>query len=584
MILSKAHFFKLLGIFIISVLFFGCSQKSSLPAGDIDNGGLFLPDRFEAVVVADSIGNARHLAVNKNGDIYVKLTYAKQDSGNVAIRDINNDGKADDIAYFGDYKAEEGYGPTEMRIYNGYIYFSTKDAIYRQKLTPGKLVPESKMEVVLTYGIYTSHIGKSLAFDDDGNMYVNFGSLTNNCQIEDRTLESLGQYPCPEFAEHAGIWRFDANKLNQTQKDGVRYATGLRDGIAMDWNHATNTLFVVEHGRDQLHQHWPSLYSEWEGAMLPSEEFFEVKEGMNGGWPYYYYDQLQNKIVVSPEYRGVDLKEEVGKPANSIMGFPGHWAPNDLFFYTGDQFPDHYKNGAFIVFHGSSHRAPYPQSGYFVCFVPFKNGAPSGPWEVFADGFAEKEIIPSSRDAAHRPMGLAMGPDGSLYVSDIVTGKIWRIMFKGDKENFGTDQLAKMEKRKMLPHLKTPDKIKDNLAIGMANEGQKIYNTYCIVCHQSNGMGGAGNYPAPSLVESDWVTGNKDRLIKVLLEGLKGPIRVSGKPFNGEMPKLDVLSDVDIAKVLTYIRMNFNNADGIQEREVARVRDGLKNIEEEDDK
>ena len=287
MLLLKVHSSTLLWISIIIIFLTSCSQKSSLPAGDIDNGGLFLPDKFEAVVVVDSIGRARHMAVNKNGDIYVKLTNAKQDAGIVALRDLGSDGKVDSI----------------------------------------------------TYGIYTSHIGKTLAFDDDGHMYVNFGSLTNNCQIDDRTPESPGQYPCPEFAKHAGIWRFDAKKLNQSQDDGVRYATGLRDGIAMDWNHATNSLFVVEHGRDQLHQHWPSLYSEWENAMLPSEEFFEVKEGMNGGWPYYYYDQLQNKKVVSPEYRGVDLSE-VDVPQNPIIGFPGHWAPNDLFFYTGNQFPD----------------------------------------------------------------------------------------------------------------------------------------------------------------------------------------------------------------------------------------------------
>src|SRR5680860_315466 len=505
--LSKMHFFELLCIYTMTAFFSSCSQKSSLPAGDIDNGGLFLPDKFEAVVVADSIGNARHLAVNKNGDIYVKLTYAKQDSGNVAIRDVNNNGKADSIAYFGAYKAESGYGPTSMRIYNGYIYFSTKGAIYRQKLTSGKLVPESKMELVLTDDYITEHIGKTLAFDDDGHMYVNFGSITNNCQTDNRTLESPGRYPCAELAEHAGIWRFDANKLDQTKKDGVRYATGLRDGIAMDWNHVTNTLFAVEHGRDNLGQHWPSLYSEWESAMLPAEEFFEVKEGMNGGWPYYYYDQLQNKKVVSPEYRGVDLKE-VGVPENPLIGFPGHWAPNDLFFYTGNQFPDHYKNGAFIAFHGSSGRAPYPQSGYFVCFVPFKNGAPSGAWEIFADGFAGKETIVSAGDAAHRPMGLAMGPDGSLYISDIVTGKIWRIMYKGDKEDFGSDQLAKMEKRRMLTHIKTPDKIKDNLAIGMAAGGQKIYNIYCISCHQADGKGDGNRYPP--LVESDWVTGDKN--------------------------------------------------------------------------
>ena len=574
--LSKTGFIELLWVIIISAFFSGSVQKSNLPAGDIGNGGLFLPDGFEAVVVADSIGHARHLAVNKNGDIYVKLTYAKQDSGNVAIRDTNNDGKADSVVYFGDYKAETGYGPTSMRIYNGYIYFSTKDAVYRQKLTPGKLTPESKIELVLTDNYTTEHIGKTLAFDDNGHMYVNFGSISNNCQIDNRIPESPGQYPCAELAEHAGIWRFDANKLDQTQKDGVRYATGLRDGIAMDWNHATNSLFAVEHGRDGLHQTWPSLYSEWESAMLPSEEFFEVKEGMNGGWPYYYYDQLQNKKVVAPEYRGVDLKGEVDKPANPIIGFPGHWAPNDLFFYTGDQFPTHYKNGAFIAFHGSSNRAPYPQSGFFIGFIPFINGVPSTSWEVFADGFAEKETIVSSSEAAHRPMGIAQGPDGSLYVSDLVTGKIWRIMFRGDKEKFGMGQLAKMEKRKMLTHLNTPDKIKDNLAKGMADEGQKIYNVYCISCHQEDGIGDGSRYPP--LGESDWVTGDKERLETVVLNGLKGPITVNGKPFDGEMPKHDFLSDADISKVTSYIRLNFkNNAGAIHEKEVANVRNKLKN-------
>ncbi|RRB06747.1 PQQ-dependent sugar dehydrogenase [Larkinella rosea] len=572
--LSKTCFSLLLLIFIPSAFLSRCVQKSNLPAGDRNNGGLFLPAGFEAVVVADSIGHARHLAVNKNGDIYVKLTYAKQDSGNVAIRDGNNDGKADQIAYFGDYKAESGYGPTGMRIYKDYLYFSTKGAVYRQKLSPDKLLPDSKIELVLTDNYLTEHIGKSLAFDDDGHMYVNFGSISNNCQIDNRIPGSPGQYPCAELAEHAGIWMFDANKLNQTQKDGVRYATGLRDGIAMDWNHATHTLFAVEHGRDGLHQTWPSLYSEWESTVLPSEEFFEVKKGMNGGWPYYYYDQLQNKKMVAPEYRGVDLKA-VDKPADPIMGFPGHWAPNDLFFYTGDQFPDHYKNGAFIAFHGSSNRAPYPQSGFFIGFVPFKNGAPSGSWEVFADGFAELETIVSSSEAAHRPMGIAMGPDGSLYVSDITTGKIWRIMFKGNKDNFGRDQLAKMENRKMLTHLKTPDKVKDNLVKGIADDGRRIYTVYCISCHQENGKGDGSRFPP--LEGSDWVTGDKKRLITVLLEGLKGPIRVNGKLFNGEMPKHDFLSDADISKVTSYIRLNFNNnAGAILEKEVANVRNQLK--------
>ena len=262
MLLTRVKLFKLVFFLLIGGFFSRCNEKSNLPKGDIDNGGLFLPGGFEAVVVVDSIGNARHLAVNKNGDIYVKLTGANQNAGNAAIRDINNDGKADSIAWFGDYQVEGGYGPTSMRIYKDYLYFSTKGAVYRNKLTPGKLIPESKIELVLTDKYVTEHIGKALTFDDDGHMYVGFGSISNACQVINRAPESLGQNPCAELDEHAGIWRFDANKLGQTQKDGIRYATGLRSVMAMDWNHATNSLFALQHGRDDLHRTWPLLYSE----------------------------------------------------------------------------------------------------------------------------------------------------------------------------------------------------------------------------------------------------------------------------------------------------------------------------------
>lgn len=573
MILSKVNNVDLLWIFAVSV-FFSCStQNPKLPEGDKDNGGLILPDSFEALVVIDSIGRARHLAVNENGDIYVKLAYANQDSASVAISDTNMDGKADQVAYFGDYKAERGYGPTSMRIYNGYIYFGTGSAVYRQKLTPGKLIPDGETELVLTDNTPSGHLANTLAFDDAGNMYVNFGSLSDNCQEEDRSPLSPGQYPCPELVEHAGIWKFDADKTNQTQKDGVRYATGLRDGIAMDWNHATNSLFVVQHGRDDMHRIWPSLYSEWEGAMFPAEEFFELKEGANGGWPYYFYDQLQNKRMVSPEYRDVDLKEEVSELTEPIIGFPGHWAPNDLFFYTGNQFPDRYKNGAFIAFHGGGRRAPYPTAGFVVCFVPYINGEFSKAFEIFADGFIGESYSAGAGRAAYKPMGIAMGPDGSLYVSDSRQGKIWRIMYRGDKGDFSESKLDKMEDRKTQAHIRDPHKINDNLTKRMADEGQKIYSTYCTVCHKADGKGD-GRFPP--LVESDWVSGDKKRLIGVLLEGLDGPITVNGKPFEGVMPKHNFLSDTEIAKVLSYIRMNFNNeSGGIRVRDVRKMRENL---------
>jgi glucose/arabinose dehydrogenase len=156
-----------------------------------------------------------------------------------------------------------------------------------------------------------------------------------------------------------------------------------------------------------------------------------LEEGDDAGWPYIYYDQIQNKKILAPEYGG-DGKKTGGENAiDPVMAFPGHLAPNALLFYTGDMFPEKYKNGAFIAFHGSWNRAPEEQEGFNVVFVQFKNGKPSGDWEVFADGFAGIETIQSPDQAAHRPTGLAQGPDGSLYVSDDAGGTIYRIVYNG---------------------------------------------------------------------------------------------------------------------------------------------------------
>jgi glucose/arabinose dehydrogenase len=165
--------------------------------------------------------------------------------------------------------------------------------------------------------------------------------------------------------------------------------------------------------------------------MLPAETLYMLEEGDDAGWPYIYYDQIQNKKIRAPEYGG-DGKKTGGENAiDPVMAFPGHLAPNALLFYTGDMFPEKYKNGAFIAFHGSWNRAPEEQEGFNVVFVQFKNGKPSGDWEVFADGFAGIETIQSPDQAAHRPTGLAQGPDGSLYVSDDAGGTIYRIVYNG---------------------------------------------------------------------------------------------------------------------------------------------------------
>jgi len=576
-ILPYFHAMKSGLVFILSALLIvHCSTADDLPRGDADNGGLVLPRKFEAVVGADSVGRARHLAVNANGDVYVKLRGATP-KGIIGMRDTNNDGKADIIENFGDYEDKGNYG-TGMRIYNGYLYFSTAGEVYRQKLTPGKLVPDTKVELILTDDYRNDkhgaeHIAKPITFDNDGHMYVQFGSPGDVCQVEERAPGSPGINPCPQLEEHGGVWQFDANRLNQTIKDGKRYATGIRSIVGMDWNHTDNTLYALQHGRDNMHRTWPDLYSKWQSAMLPSEEFLRIKEGSDAGWPYYYYDHMQKKKLLNPEYGGDGKKEGKGAEyLQPLIGFPGHWAPNDVLFYTGDQFPERYKNGAFIAFHGSTIRSPYPQAGYFVAFVPFKNGEP-GEWEVFADGFGVVDTIVNTSNAMYRPMGLAQGPDGSLYISESEKGKIWRVLYKGGKDEFGTSDLAVMEQRKMQPHIKTPDSIADIIKVTIRKS--EVYDRFCVSCHQADGKGDGQRFPP--VAGSEWVKGDKEKLIRVILEGLQGPITVSGKGYNNVMPPHNFLRDGQVAEVLTFIRQNFgNDADEITPLEVYSVRRKLK--------
>ncbi len=462
-------------IVILALLLTNCQKKKIyvIPATDTDNGGLILPDGFGALVVADSVGPTRHLAVNENGDIYVKLRITTGDLGNMALRDTTHDGKADIIERFGDYP-NDGSFATEMRIRDGYLYFSSEVVVYRQKLTPNKLIPDGSPEIILIDDHPIQwHNAKSLAFDKDGDMYVTFSAATNVCEdwstVDGTAANIKGLYPCPQLNDQAGIWKFDSNKLNQSQSDGERYATGLRSVVGISWNDHDNSLYAVQHGRDYLYNHAPKYYSPWQNAVLPAEEFMKIEEGDDFGWPYTYYDPFKHKRMMAPEYGGDGIKESK-EYATPVMGLPAHWAPNDLLFYKGDQFPERYKEGAFIAFHGSTNRGPYPQGGYIVAFIPFENGKPTDQWEVFADGFAGVDTITTMNDAIYRPMGLSEGPDGSLYVSESKKGKIWRIVFKADPKNFGEAQLAAMEKRKTRTYLKTPDEKADILTPLVSNE------------------------------------------------------------------------------------------------------------------
>jgi mono/diheme cytochrome c family protein len=388
----------------------------------------------------------------------------------------------------------------------------------------------------------------------------------------------MGQEPCPDLEQHGGIWRFDADRLNQRQADGHRYAMGIRSAGAIAWNPVDRELYLVIHGRDYLHTMWPNMYSPWQNAVLPAEEFVRATEGSDFGWPFCYFDQLKGVKVLGPEYGGDGVI--VGRCAEydlPLVGFPGHFAPNGLSFYRGDQFPEHYQNGAFIAFHGSTIRNPYPQGGYFVGFVPFENGEPSDDWEVFANGFSVVDPIVSTGDAQHRPMGLATGPDGSLYIAESVQGKIWRIRFTGNRETFGPANLARMEEEKRrASNIRDPDEEADRLQERLAIGGQAVYYNYCVGCHQRNGGGAAPRFPP--LAGTEWVVGDKARLVQIILAGWDEPLEVDGFVYAERvMPKHGFLTDQEIADVATYIRQSFGNAaDAVTMAEVREVRDRLR--------
>jgi glucose/arabinose dehydrogenase len=392
------------------------------PACAPDNDGLTLPDGFCAVIVAEDLRAPRHIAVASNGDLFVSIS-GRGGPAVIALRDTNGDGTADVREEWGES------GGTGIVLRGGYVYFAQNDAVVRYPIAAGSLTPSGPPETVV--GDLPSrggHTAKSIAIDDAGNLYVNIGSLTNSCQERDRQERVPGIDPCTELETRAGIWRFSADRPNQTEADGTRFATGLRNTVALRIQPGTGQLYGVVHGRDQLAQNWG--FSTVFSAENPAEEMVELDQGDNFGWPYCFYSNDIGRKVLNPEYGGDG--EEVGRCAgmkDPVIAFPGHWGPNDIEFYTGDEFPARYRGGAFIAFHGSWNRDPEPQGGYNIVFVPAANGGFSQDWEVFASGFAGADMSP--RGATHRPTGVTMGPDGSLYIADDRGGTVWKIVHTG---------------------------------------------------------------------------------------------------------------------------------------------------------
>ena len=406
------------------------AQDNARTKCDPDNAGLKLPPGFCATIFADTLRGARHLWIAPNGDVFVSQQAVNNGGGIVALRDTNGDGRADEQVKFA-----TGFNSSEVMMFDGHLYAENLSGILRFPYKAGSIEPASRADTVVD-GLPTGgHQNKTFAIGRDGSLYVNIGSPTNSCQEKDRIKDSPGKEPCADLETRAGIWKWDARKLNQKYANSVHFARGIRNAVGITINPADGKLWTTQHGRDQLGGPQGSWsFDTHYNAENPAEELLQVNKGDDFGWPLCYYAVDEHHLVLAPEYGGDGKKVgDCAKKKEPVATFPAHWAPNALMFYTGSMFPARYKNGAFIAFHGSWNRAPEDQAGFNVVFQPLNAGKAAGAYEVFADDFAPTKAPTAGRGPAgnHRPTGLAQGPDGALYITDDAGGRIYKIIYTG---------------------------------------------------------------------------------------------------------------------------------------------------------
>lgn len=549
----------------------GAAQEKACP----DTGaGLSLPKGFCATIFADKVGHARHIAVAQDGTVYVNTwsgAYYNNDTPPaggflVALKDTKGTGKADVVERFGQPFADGGRGGTGIGIHGNWLYAEINDQIIRYPLKAGEAAPTAKPETILKgMPLSGDHPMHPFTIDAQGNLFVAMGSATNACEVKNRMPKSPGNVPCTELETRAGVWRYDANKTDQVFSAKERYASGLRNPEGFDFD-AAGRLYVTQHGRDQLHENWPDLYTQQQGFELPSEEVVILKEGASYGWPKCYHDPVQKKLVQAPEYGG-DGGKKVGTCANKtepVAVFPAHWAPNDLKIYKGSAFPEGYRGGAFIAFHGSWNRAPGPQGGYNVVFQPFADGKASGDYIVFADGFAGRYKEPGR--AAHRPSGLAVGPDGALYITDDKAGRIWRVTYNGDPNAKGIEAAPAAGQQAMTsPNVLPPEGVHPDAGAaakltpppgGTAEQvelGRKVFHgevagATCAGCHGTDGVG----TPVGPGFSGKWIWGDGSlaSITTTIKDGVAEP-----KQHLGAMPPMGgvTLSDGELGAVAAYV-------------------------------
>ena len=374
------------------------------------------PEGFKVTKYADGFENPRWMYVTPNGDVLVadsnsNYSIPKQIGATIIgagssknlkksadvitlLRDTNNDGMPD-LRQTLLTKNEGLNQPFGMLVIGDWLYVANTDAVLRYPYKSGqtKITAMGEKITDLPAGKVNQHWTRNIiANADNSKIYIAVGSGDN-----------IGEKGMEHEVMKANILVMDPDGSNLEV-----YASGLRNPVGMDLEPITKTLWTSVNERDEL------------GDNLVPDYLTSVKEGGYYGWPYSYWgNHFDPRVPIPPNVR---LKEAIIPDVD--LG--PHTASLGLVFYTADAFPEKYKNGAFVVQHGSWNRDVL--SGYRVVFIPFENGKPAGKPEDFLTGF----IVDSDEDEVRgRPVGAVVMPDGAMLITDDTTHRIWRIAYTG---------------------------------------------------------------------------------------------------------------------------------------------------------
>ncbi|MDT0675800.1 PQQ-dependent sugar dehydrogenase [Autumnicola musiva] len=347
------------------------------------------PEGFKVNKFAGDLEHPRNTYVAPNNDIFVAETDDAKKSANqiTLLRDTDGDGEADERHVF----LEDLNQPYGMLILNNYFYVANVDGLKRFPYKEGQNSIDADGETIveLPAGGYNHHWTRNIIANKDGSkIYISVGSSSN-----------AGEHGMEKEERRANIL-----EINPDGSGEKVYAAGLRNPVGMDWNPVTGELWAAVNERDKL------------GNRLVPDYITSVKEDGWYGWPFSYFGQIQD-----PRWDGDPHMDMVEKAIVPDVPVTSHSASLGLHFYTKNQFPQKYNNGAFVGQHGSWNRADL--AGYKVLFVPFENGKPQEPQD-FLTGFIAEE---DSSKVYGRPVAVTTLPDGSLLVNDDDGNTLWRI-------------------------------------------------------------------------------------------------------------------------------------------------------------